>query len=236
VQEKTVGKAVVYMLISVVGFALMKLTVKYLKHLPATELVLFRSIISLFLSLVIIKRKGISPWGNNKLFLILRGVFGVTALTMFFYTLQHLPIGSAITIQYLSPIFTVIFASFFLKEKMKPIQWVFFLLAFSGIAMIKGFDPNITPKLLLMGIASAIFSGLAYNCIRKLKDTDDPVVVVLYFPLIATPVMLIFSLFEFTLPTGWDWLLLVLMGILTQIAQIYMTKAYQNAQMDKTAP
>jgi drug/metabolite transporter (DMT)-like permease len=224
------------MLISVVGFALMNLTVKYLKHLPATELDLFRSIVSLILSLIMIRRKGLNPFGNNKLFLILRGVFGVTALTMFFYTLQKLPIGSAITIQYLSPIFTVLFATFFLKEKMKPIQWAFFILAFAGIALIKGFDPNITPKLLAMGVGSAIFSGLAYNCIRKLKDSDDPVVVVLYFPLVATPVMIIFSLFNFVIPTGIDWLLLILMGVLTQIAQVYMTKAYQHSQMDKTAP
>lgn len=229
-------KAIVYMLISVVGFALMNLVVKHLKHIPATELVLFRSIVSLVLSYIMIRRRKLNPFGNNKLFLILRGVFGVTALTIFFYTLQELPIGSAITIQYLSPIFTVIFAIFFLKEKMQPIQWLFFLIAFTGIAVIKGFDPNITFRLLGLGITSAIFSGLAYNCIRKLKDTDNPVVVVFYFPLIATPIMLVFSYFNFVMPLGWDWALLLLMGILTQIAQIYMTKAYQTSQMDKTAP
>jgi drug/metabolite transporter (DMT)-like permease len=224
------------MLISVVGFALMNLVVKNLKHIPATELVLFRSIVSLVLSYIMIRKRKLNPFGNNKLFLVLRGVFGVTALTIFFHTLQELPIGSAITIQYLSPIFTVIFAIFFLKEKMQPIQWLFFLIAFAGIAVIKGFDPNITFRLLVLGITSAIFSGLAYNCIRKLKDTDHPVVVVFYFPLIATPIMLILSYFNFVMPIGWDWLLLLLMGILTQIAQIYMTKAYQHSQMDKTAP
>jgi drug/metabolite transporter (DMT)-like permease len=119
---------------------------------------------------------------------------------------------------------------------MKPIQWLYFLIAFLGIAIIKGIDPNITFRLLGLGIASAIFSGLAYNCIRKLKDTDNPVVVVFYFPLIATPAMLVFSYFNFIMPEGLDWLLLLLMGVLTQIAQIYMTKAYQHSQMDKTAP
>ncbi len=231
-----IDKAVVFMLISVVAFSFMNLTVKYLKHLPATELVLFRSIITLALSFVMIKRKKLKLFGNNKLFLILRGVFGVTALTMYFYTLQFLPIGSAVTIQYLSPIFTIIFASFFLKEKMKPVQWLFFLVAFAGITLVKGFDPNITLRLLTIGIGSAIFAGLAYNSIRKLKDTDHPVVVVFYFPLIATPVMLVFSYFNFIMPMGWDWLLLILMGIFTQIAQIYMTKAYQSSTMDKTAP
>lgn len=221
------------MLISVLGFSLMNLSVKYLQRIPATELVFFRSIISLSLCLIAFKRRNINPWGNQKLFLILRGVFGVTALSMFFYTLQKLPLGSAITIQYLSPIFTTFFGIFLLKEKVKNIQWIFFIMAFLGIAMVKGFDPNVTPGLLLMGICSALFSGLAYNCIRKVKDSDHPLVVVFYFPLIATPVMGLLSAFNWIQPMGIEWLLLLAMGILTQIAQVFMTKALQTAEINE---
>jgi len=224
------------MLISVVGFALLNLTVKFLPHIPATELVLFRSAVSLVLSLIMIRQKGISPFGNNKKWLILRGVFGVIALTLFFYTLQKMPIGSAITIQYLSPIFTVVLAGFLLGEKMRNIQWLFFLIAFVGVGIIKGFDNNVSTYLLILGIISAMFTGLAYNAIRKLKNTEDPVVVVFYFPLVATPVMLVLSLFYWVMPHGIDWILLILMGILTQIAQLNMTKALQVAPMNKMAP
>ena len=226
------NKAIGYMLISVLGFSLMNLTVKYLHRLPATELVLFRSIISLSICLYTLKRLKINPWGNQKLYLILRGFFGVTALSMFFYTLQKLPLGSAITIQYLSPIFTATFGIFMLKENVKWLQWLFFLMAFIGIGIIKGFDPNITSGLLIMGIASAVFSGLAYNCIRKVKDTDHPLVVVFYFPLIATPVMAVISIFNWVTPIGWEWLLLLALGILTQIAQVYMTKALQATELN----
>ncbi|MDX5448379.1 MAG: DMT family transporter [Bacteroidota bacterium] len=233
--EQDTRLGVGYMLISVVGFAVMNLVVKFLGHIPPTELVLFRSIISLFLSLIMIYRKGISPFGNNRKYLILRGIFGVSALSLFFTTLQDLPLASAITIQYLSPIFTAFFAIFILKEPMRPIQWVFFLVSFLGIALIKGFDPNITPWLFLAGIASAVFSGLAYNMIGKLRNSDDPVVVVFYFPLIATPIMAVISIFYWVTPVGWDWLLLILMGVLTQIAQVYMTKAYQVSTVNKVA-
>ncbi|MDX5404698.1 MAG: DMT family transporter [Bacteroidota bacterium] len=233
--EQDTRLGVGYMLISVVGFAVMNLVVKFLGHIPPTELVLFRSIISLFLSLIMIYRKGISPFGNNRKYLILRGIFGVSALSLFFTTLQDLPLASAITIQYLSPIFTAFFAIFILKEPMRPIQWVFFLVSFLGIALIKVFDPNITPWLFLAGIASAVFSGLAYNMIGKLRNSDDPVVVVFYFPLIATPIMAVISIFYWVTPVGWDWLLLILMGVLTQIAQVYMTKAYQVSTVNKVA-
>ncbi|MDX5426631.1 MAG: EamA family transporter, partial [Bacteroidota bacterium] len=64
---------------------------------------------------------------------------------------------------------------------------------------------------------------------------DDPVVVVFYFPLIATPIMAVISIFYWVTPVGWDWLLLILMGVLTQIAQVYMTKAYQVSTVNKVA-
>lgn len=229
-------RGIIYMMISVVGFSLMNLVVKFLPRIPATELVLFRSIVSLILSLAMIRQKGLNPFGNNKTWLILRGVFGVIGLTTFFYTLQHLPIASAITIQYLSPIFTALFAIFILGEKMRKVQWLFFLVAFAGIGVIKGFDSNISTLLLLLGITSAVFSGLAYNAIRKLKDSDHPVVVVFYFPLIATPIMAVISAFNWVTPIGWEWLLLILMGVFTQIAQVNMTKAYQAAPLNKVAP
>ncbi len=221
------------MLISVLGFALMNLTVKFLGRLPATELVLFRSLISFVISAWMIRRRNLSLFGNNKKYLILRGVFGVTALSLFFYTLQELPLGSAITIQYLSPIFTAFFAIFMLREKVLPLQWFFFLISFAGIFVIKGFDPNISLPLFLMGIGSAAFAGLAYNCIRKVKDSDHPLVVVFYFPLLATPVMAVISIFNWVTPVGREWALLLLMGVLTQIAQIYMTKALQNAEANE---
>ncbi|HBF18654.1 MAG TPA: EamA family transporter [Cryomorphaceae bacterium] len=221
------------MLISVLGFAFMNLTVKFLHRLPATELVLFRSLVSLVLCLYFLRKKRIKPWGNSRKYLVLRGIFGVTALSLFFYTLQKLPLGSAITIQYLSPIFTAFFGIFILKEKVRWLQWLFFLFSFCGIALIKGFDPSITPTLLVMGLLSAIFAGLAYNCVRKVKDTDHPLVVVFYFPLIATPIMAIVSLFSWVTPEGHEWLLLLLMGVLTQIAQLYMTKALQAAEINE---
>ncbi len=221
------------MLISVLGFAVMNLIVKFLGRLPATELVLFRSLVSIIITSYILKKRHIPFLGNQKKYLILRGVFGVTALTMFFYTLQQLPLASAITIQYLSPIFTAFFAIFILGEKMYRWQWIFFLVSFSGIAIIKGFDPNVSLSLFLIGVVSAIFSGLAYNCIRKVKDTDHPLVVVFYFPLIATPVMAVISIFNWVTPIGWEWLLLLLMGISTQIAQVYMTKALQAGEANE---
>ena len=111
------------MLGSTLAFALMQICVKFLPHIPAHELILFRSIVSVVLSVAMLQKLGLPLLGNNRKVLLMRGIFGTTALLMFFYTLQNIPLASAVTLQYLSPIFTALFASIFLKEKMQVKQW-----------------------------------------------------------------------------------------------------------------
>ncbi|MGC6470225.1 MAG: DMT family transporter [Flavobacteriales bacterium] len=226
-------KGVFYMLGSTAAFALMQICVKFLPHIPAHELILFRSIISFVLSIGMLQKLGIPLLGNNKKVLLMRGIFGTTALLMFFYTLQNIPLASAVTLQYLSPIFTALFAAIFLKEKMQIRQWLYFGISFAGVAMIKGFDERISMTFMLIGICSAMFSGMAYTCIRQLKNTEHPLVVVLYFPLVAIPFMSVLSYLNWVTPQGTDWLYLLLMGIFTQIAQILMTKGLQSGIANK---
>ena len=221
------------MLGSTLAFAFMQICVKYLPHIPAHELILFRSIISIVLSVAILQKLGIPLLGNNKKVLMMRGIFGTTALLLFFYTLQKIPLASAVTLQYLSPIFTALFAAIFLKEKMKIKQWLYFGVSFAGVAFIKGFDERISLTFMLIGICSAMFSGMAYTCIRQLKDTEHPVVVVLYFPLVAIPIMSVLSYLNWVTPQGVDWFYLFLMGLFTQIAQILMTKGIQTGVANK---
>ena len=223
------------MLISVGCFAAVNLMVKLLPHLPATELVLFRSLITFLLSYVLLKRKKVNPWGRNKTWLLIRGIAGTTALTMFFYTIQKMPLSAAVTVQYLSPFFTAFIAGLLLGERTRWIQWLFFVISFIGIVVIKGSSTQMPPVLLGLGVVSSIFSGLAYNSIRKLKN-EEPLVVVMYFPLVAFPIMVVFSFFNWVMPQGMDWMLLIGIGLMTQFAQLYMTKSYQLSEVNTVAP
>lgn len=223
-------------MISVGLFALVYTFVKFLAHIPAQEIILFRSIVSLTISLTHLKILNISPWGNNKKWLVIRGISGIIALTMFFYTIKHMPLASAVTIQYLSPVFTVILAIFINNQKVNPIQWLYLFMAFVGVILIKGWDERISINMLLIGMSAAFFAGIAYNAIIKCRKTDHPVVVVMYFPLIATPIMAVWSWFYWVQPIGIEWLLLFAIGALTQAAQVYMTKALHADHASKITP
>ncbi|WP_235689689.1 DMT family transporter [Fulvivirga lutea] len=224
-----------YMLLATFFFSLMNVFVKMVPDIPAVEIVFFRSVVSLFLSFFFLRIQSVNIWGNNKKVLLFRGVSGAVALILYFTTLQLIPLASAVTIQFLSPIFSSILGIYIVKEKVKPWQWIFYLLAFSGVILVKGFDPRITPELFAIGIVSAFFSGLAYNFIRKLKQTEHPLVIVFYFPLVTLPVTGIISAFDWYMPHGDEWFILLLVGVFTQLAQYFMTKAYQAEELSKIA-
>lgn len=223
------------MLIAGLFFAIMNVFVKLVPTIPAIEIVFFRSLISFIMSYVYLKSAKIPIFGHNKKWLIARGVAGAIGLTLYFYTLQNIPLASAVTIQFMSPIFTSILGIYIVKEKVKPAQWIFYLMAFAGIIIIQGFDPRISISMFLIGISGAVFAGLAYNFIRKINKTEHPLVIVFYFPLVTLPLAGLYSAFNWVMPVGEEWLILILIGILTQVAQYFMTKSYQSEDLSKVA-
>jgi drug/metabolite transporter (DMT)-like permease len=222
------SSGILHMVVAVISFSLMNVFVKLAGRLPVMELVFFRCGISTFLSLAVLISIKENPVGNNHRLLILRGVFGTIALLTYFITVKEMPLGTAVTIQYLSPIFTAMLAMVFLKEKIRNLQWLFFLISFSGVVLIKGFDPRISAGCLATGIFSALASAAAYNFIRTLSGKEHPLVVVLHFQLIGAVTGLMFSVFGWVNPQGWEWFYLLMIGITTQLGQVHLTKALQK--------
>jgi len=224
-----------YMIAATFFFAMMNVGVKYLRSIPAVEIVFFRSVISLIISFSYLKVRKIHPWGNNKKILFIRGLAGAIALVMFFITLQEMPLASAVTIQFLTPIFTTILGIYIVKERVYVWQWVFFSISFFGVIIIQGVDLRITPLYATIGLVAGIFAGIAYNMIRKLNTTENPMVIVLYFPLVTIPVTGIYVAINWVMPTGIDWFVLLFIGLATQFAQFYMTRAFQAEELSKIA-
>lgn len=223
------------MLLAGLFFALMNVCVKLVSHLPTMEVVLFRSGLSLLFTYVLLRRSAVSIFGNDKPTLILRGIAGCLGLIGSFYTLQHIPLATAVTLNYLSPFFTALLGIFIVKQKFRPIQWLYFLLSIAGVALLKGFDFRISTWDMLIGLSAAFFAGLAYNMIAKTRDKEHPLVIIFYFPLVTLPFAAIYCLFHWTTPLGMDWVYLLLIGILSQVAQYYMTLSYQTANLAKVA-
>ncbi len=216
------------MFLSTLAFALANVFVKEVSHIPAMEVVFFRCIVATVFCFIGIHRAKADWRGSNRTMLLLRGLFGTTALYLFFTTVQNIPLASAMTIQYLSPIFTSIIAIFILSEKVRSLQWLFYAIAFSGVLLIERFDPRISLFYLVIGIISAFCSGIAYNLVRSMRGKEHPLTVVLHFQLVGSILGFISLFFEWKMPQGWDWLWLFLIGVFSQLGQIFLTNALQK--------
>ena len=231
-----IKKAIKFMLISTLSFTLMNAFVKYLIDINSYQIVFFRSAGSLFFTFGYLYKHKIPILGNQKKLLILRGLVGVTAMTLFFLSIKYISLGSAVSLRYIAPIFASIFAVFLLKEKVKKIQWLFFLLSFLGVLVLKGLDSEMNSIGLILILISSVFSGLVYIVISKIGKGDHPVVIVNYFMVIATIVGGVLSIKDWVNPAGIQWLLLPGLGVFGYYGQIYMTKAFQTSATNQVAP
>ena len=111
----------------------------------------------------------------------------------------------------------------------------FYGIAFAGVFVLKGFDSRVSALYLLIGIISAICSGMAYNLVRRLREREEPIVVVLHFQLVGVAAGLVFICFNWRTPLPWEWFCLLMCGVLTQVGQICLTKSLQAERIAKVA-
>lgn len=229
-------KAIQYMVISALAFTFLNVFVKSLHNFSVYQIVFFRSLGSLFFTIPFLLKNKISLKGNKKTLLVARSVFGLISMTLFFLSLKYIAMGAAVSLRYIAPVFAAFFAVYFLKERVKPIQWLFFILAFSGVLVLKGFDNKLQIEGVVFALISAIFAGLVYITIRKIGSKDHPVVVVNYFMIISAVIGGILSINNWQTPQLNEWLIFLSLGVFGYFGQVYMTKALQLGETSKLAP
>lgn len=227
------NKGIKYILIASFFFSIINILVKYLTSIPSIEIVFFRSIVTLLITYYTIHKLKLKIITEHTPLLIGRGLSGAIALSLYFYTIQNMPLATAVTLLYLAPILTIILSIFLLKEKPSKKQIPFFILCFIGAALVKNVDIRVSTLPFTMGIASAFFAALAYNFIRMLKGRVHHSVVIFYFPLTTLPFCVPWLIESWVTPSYTELIGLVAIGVCTQIAQVFMTKAYMLEKASK---
>lgn len=227
-----------YMAAAALFFSIMSLLVKVAgQRLPVQEVVLARSSVGLAICVYSLRRRGISLWGERRWLLLARGLLGYAGLSCFFYALVHLPLAEATVIQYTNPVFTAVLAAIFLAELIRPRDLLLVLVSLGGVVLMTrpavlfgGLDAGLDPVAVIVALAGAVFSAGAYVTVRRLSRTEDPVVIVFYFALVATAGSIPLTAVNPVLPTGWEWVALAGIGVVTQAAQVFLTKGLREEQ------
>lgn len=182
------------MVVSAACFALMAaIAKKLLPTTPMQAVVFSRGILMTVTFVTLARRQGVPILGNNPPVLLLRGLLGYGALSCYFWSVQHLPLGDAVLLQYSHPIFVAAIAPFFLREATGRWHWPLVLAAMLGVGMIVGPAGHLRGAALI-GLLGSMLSGLAYMAVRKLSKTEHTLTILVWFPLATIPLSLIATL------------------------------------------
>lgn len=222
-----------YMLAGAFWFSVMSVLVKLAgQRIPSQEIVLVRGVVTLALSVWLVRRARLSPWGNNRRLLLVRGLLGFAALSCFYYSLTHLPIAEATVIQYLNPVFTAVLAAVLLGERIGWLGAAGVLAGLAGVALVArpavvfgGLAVPLDAVAVGVALGGAALSAGAYVAVRRLSATEHPLVIVFYFPLVTVPATIPTLLTGGAVwPTALEWAMLIGVGVSTQIGQVYLTR------------
>lgn len=220
------------MLVAALGFAIMGALVKTAaQKFSAAELVFYRSLfglISIWLFISIQKLPLATPHIGKH---ISRGLVGFAALVLFFYAIAHLPLATAITLNYTSPLFLAVMMPFLLHEKPRKILLLALVIGFIGVSLL--LKPTIDRNSWLaglLGLLSGVGAALAYVHVKQLGKVSEPDWrTVFYFTLISSIGAGCWMLLDSFQGITWlDLLILSGLGLSATIAQLAMTRAYRT--------
>lgn len=216
-----------YMVASAVGFAIMNACAKEASsRLSFLEVAFARSAIGAVAVVLWARASGISLAVKNKRVMLLRVTSGTIAMTLTFAALAWAPLAESSALLNTTPLFVLLLAAVWLRERAGALVVVALLLGFVGALVV--FRPGGTHlgRGGLAAIGAALTSAVAMTSLRRLGATETSEAVVAAFLTVGSVATGLAMLPFFLVPTPREALLLVVAGLSATFAQVTMTKAY----------
>lgn len=197
----------------------------------SAELVFYRSVFGLVILYVIIILRRLPLRTRHFRNHAWRGATGVVALLLFFHTISVLPLATAITLNYTSPLFFALLMVLVLKDRPHYLLVVALVTGFGGVILLlqPGFHQELW-RTQLLGIGAGALSGFAYLNVKQLGKLGEPDWrVVFYFTLISSLGSVLWMIGKTWHTIGWYelWILLGL-GVTATLAQLALTRAHHE--------
>jgi drug/metabolite transporter (DMT)-like permease len=202
-------------------------------HFSSAELVFYRSVFGLVALWFVLGRASAAlatPHWRGHLW---RGLTGLASLATYFHVITELPLATAVTLNYTSPLFLAIVTTWLLREHLHWPLASAVAVGFLGIALL--LRPTLHADQLgigLLGLASGFFACMAYINVRELGRRGEPDWrVVFYFTLICTVLTGLWMLAQgFHALTPQNIPLLLGLGLTATLAQLALTRAYRTGK------
>ena len=197
------------------------------------EIVFYRSIVALLMMSILMAWHKVPLPTPHWRWQVKRGVTGFFALLANFFGISMLPLATAMTLNYTSPIFFVLLLVMFRGLKLNAGIAFSMAMGFTGVAFM--LHPSFSGQMWLgsaVSLASALLAAMAYFDISDLGRRGEPEVrTVFYFSFIATVASFVWILFSPLHPVAMrGFLMLAGVGVFATLGQLAMTRAYSRGK------
>jgi len=226
------------MFLSIIGFSLMDVIVKWSVDYPVGQVLFFRGFFGIIFYFFIIPRERLHDFYKTKRpgLHSLRCIAGLIAIIAIFIALRKLPLATVVSISFAAPIFTTIFSIFLLSEKVGIYRWLAVIVGFIGILIIT--EPGIS-NLNIYYIFPIIFClGLSYVAItlRQLSTTEPVWLISLFFSIAITFLSFLTLPFGWVMPSFNHFLILSLVGIFGGVSNLWLSQSYKYSEVSLVTP
>jgi drug/metabolite transporter (DMT)-like permease len=238
-----------FKVIGVTIFLIMGALIKTANDIPTGQTVFFRSLFAIIPIAILLAMRGELLQGfktHQPVKHLLRAIIGVGAMSCMFLALRHLSLADATAIQYATPIIIVVLSALIFKEQVRLFRSIAVLVGVVGVSIIiwpnlSFFDNNMdagdTRSFgVIVALCGAGLAAGAQLTVRGLVRTESSATIVLYFSLAASAITLLSLPFGWILPSPGQFALLITIGFLGGIGQIFATESYRHADMSIVAP
>ncbi|UJF24011.1 DMT family transporter [Suttonella sp. R2A3] len=224
-------------------FAIINTSLQYLginHQINSGSAVLYQYGIALLLFVPLIKKGAIRTAMSSdfRLLHVLRVGVSVIGIQLWTWALAYpVPIWQGIALLMTSPLFATIGSGLLLRESVSTVRWFATLVGFAGAMLILEPWSDAFMWASLLPLGAAFFWASASLLTKFTVSRDTPTTIVFYLLVLMLPFDLIFGLPHLVVPNTWQpWTLLILIGMLTAIAQWAIAKAYSVADASFVQP
>lgn len=202
-----------------------------------TVIIFFRSVFGILTLMPFFLREGRGAFRTKRIKLhLLRGSTAIVAVYSIFFAVTLVPLADLVAITYAAPIFATIGAVMLLGEKVHLRRVMATLIGFAGVLIVvRPGVQDMTTGLWLALLGTLAIAGSLVS-IKALTDTERPETIVAYSLAFILPPSFVVALFFWQWPTGQDYLLLVLIGVLVTIAQTALARAFLHGEATAVLP
>lgn len=166
---------------------------------------------------------------------VLRAVFLVTAMTLYFLSIATVPLATAVSAYFVGPVVAVVLAVVTLGERMTPMKTASLTMGFAGSILVVRPGSEIEPGVLL-ALGAGIFFAFYLIATRTASEASDPVKTLAFQCLVGTALMTPQAVFTWSIP-GWnDLWLFVCLGSLSAISHFLSIAAFRFADASTLSP